>query len=212
MAMRPCDFSRVQALCEVRFVKPLRFPSNYMQTKCKCESTADQKTFAYQQRITYIELELAFCGVIATVELRALFFSVVVTVAADVVLALLLVLLLVVDTFDDFFAGSLVLPLEADCLESLDLPVEELSITTWPAIEDNELLVCRPVDLAAAFFDVLIVGDIFSHLGFGYVKDYTSDLLQIGEFLVFLSFRCLQFFGLCCFMCAQRVQKILYIL
>lgn len=83
------------------------------------------------------------------VEFRAPFFS--------VVLALLLFLLLLAafDTFDDFFAaaaGSFVLPLEADCLElSLDLP--ELSITTWPAIEDNELLVCRPVDLAADFFD-----------------------------------------------------------
>lgn len=114
---------------------------------------------------TYIELELAsFCGVTAVVELRAIFFS--------VVLAILLFLLLVLGTFDDFFAGSFVLPLEADCLESLDFTFEELSITTWPAIEDNELLVCRPVDLAAAFFDVLIVGDIFSHLGFGYERLY----------------------------------------
>lgn len=117
---------------------------------------------------TYIELVLGFCGVTAAaaVELRAFFLSVAIVVVV-VVLALLLFLLFVLGTFDDFFAGSFVLPLEADCLESLDFTVAELSITTWPAIEDNELLVWRPVDLAAAFFDVLIVGDIFSHLGFG---------------------------------------------
>lgn len=118
-------------------------------------------TIVYMLSYTYIELELVFCGVTAAVELRAFFFSV------AVVLALLLFLLFVLGTFDDFFAGSFVLPLEADCLESLDFTVEDFSITTGPAIEDNELLVWRPVDLAAAFFDVLIVGDIFSHLGFG---------------------------------------------
>lgn len=154
---------------------------------------------------TYIELELAFCGVTVVVELRALFFSVVVVV----VLALLLFLLFALDTFDAFFAGSFALPLEAaDCLESLDLTVEELSITTWPAIEDSELLVWRPVDLAAAaFFDALIVGDIFSHLGFGYERLYKWFVSKLVlRFLVFLFFRCLQFFGLCCFMCAQQIE------
>lgn len=160
---------------------------------------------------TYTELELAFCGVTVAVELRAAFFSsaAAAAAAAAVVLALLLFLLFAFDTFDDFFAGSFALPLEADCLESLDLPVEELSITTWPAIEDSELLVWRPVDLAAAaFFDALIVGDIFSHLGFGYERLYKWFVSKCLRFFVFLFFRCLQFFGLCCccFMCAQQIE------
>lgn len=108
---------------------------------------------------TYTALDDAFCGAVV-VELREFFLSV-----------FALLLLLVFGTFSliDFLdslslpVDSLSLPVEAfvfDCLESFDLSVEELSIITWPATEDNELFVCRPDDLVA-FLDVLIVGDIF---------------------------------------------------
>lgn len=100
---------------------------------------------------TYTELAVAFCGELAAVELRALFFSV-----------LALFLLVLFGIFVVFF-DSLALSLEAllfDCLESFDFNVEALSIITFPGSEDNELFVCRPDDLAP-FFAALIVGDIF---------------------------------------------------
>lgn len=123
---------------------------------------------------TYTELDDAFCGAVV-IELRAIFFSVLalfLLLALSIfllafsifLLAVSIFLLALFGTFVDFFANSFPLPLEAfvfDSLESVDFNAEEeLSIMTWPVIEDNELFVCRPDDLAA-FLDVLIVGDIF---------------------------------------------------